>query len=207
MSSIKLCSGDQYSLECLSNYLSIITCSLNISDESLGSESSYWLHFRAKEEWEYSNESQSHVNQSNHKYTVKHSRACYSLKYWWYRICFSVENITARWGGANSHYYVSWIYHRVCFSPIRTATKSHSIPVTMATTSPSSIGTSCLMNIVRASMSGTRAHSVHSSSLVFVCVCVWRLVNMTLWGCLQRWQYLKILVLVGKSFGPMHEEK
>ncbi|XP_077101456.1 interleukin-9 receptor isoform X2 [Siphateles boraxobius] len=42
--------GDQYSLECLSNYLSIITCSLNISDKSLGNESSYWLHFRTNEE-------------------------------------------------------------------------------------------------------------------------------------------------------------
>ncbi|CAM4723845.1 unnamed protein product [Leuciscus chuanchicus] len=41
---------DQRSLECLSNYLSIITCSLNISDESLGNESSYWLHFRTHEE-------------------------------------------------------------------------------------------------------------------------------------------------------------
>ncbi|XP_058620964.1 interleukin-9 receptor isoform X2 [Onychostoma macrolepis] len=37
--------GEQYSLECLSNYLSNITCSLNISAESLGNESSYWLHF------------------------------------------------------------------------------------------------------------------------------------------------------------------
>ncbi|ROI16426.1 hypothetical protein DPX16_4460 [Anabarilius grahami] len=50
MSSIKLCSGDQYSLECLSNYLSNITCSLNISAESLGNESSYWLYFSTDDE-------------------------------------------------------------------------------------------------------------------------------------------------------------
>ncbi|XP_059391273.1 interleukin-9 receptor-like isoform X2 [Carassius carassius] len=37
--------GDQYSLECLSNYLSNITCSLNISAESRGNKSSYWLQF------------------------------------------------------------------------------------------------------------------------------------------------------------------
>ncbi|XP_016314267.1 interleukin-9 receptor-like [Sinocyclocheilus anshuiensis] len=42
--------GDQYSLECLSNYLSNITCSLNISAESLGNESSYWLHFSTYDE-------------------------------------------------------------------------------------------------------------------------------------------------------------
>ncbi|XP_016327474.1 interleukin-9 receptor-like [Sinocyclocheilus anshuiensis] len=42
--------GDQYSLECLSNYLSNITCSLNISAESLGNESSYWLQFSTYDE-------------------------------------------------------------------------------------------------------------------------------------------------------------
>ncbi|RXN07438.1 interleukin-9 receptor-like protein [Labeo rohita] len=42
--------GDQYSLECLSNYLSNITCSLNISAESLANESSYWLQFSSYEE-------------------------------------------------------------------------------------------------------------------------------------------------------------
>ncbi|KAK7123396.1 hypothetical protein R3I93_021728 [Phoxinus phoxinus] len=41
--------GDQYSLECLSDYLSSITCSLNISEESLGNGSSR-LHFRNNEE-------------------------------------------------------------------------------------------------------------------------------------------------------------
>ncbi|XP_051737441.1 interleukin-4 receptor subunit alpha isoform X4 [Ctenopharyngodon idella] len=45
--------GDQYSLECLSNYLSNITCSLNISAESLGNESSYWLHFSTDDEEHY----------------------------------------------------------------------------------------------------------------------------------------------------------
>ncbi|XP_042607813.1 interleukin-4 receptor subunit alpha-like isoform X2 [Cyprinus carpio] len=42
--------GEQYHLECLSNYLSNITCSLNISAESLGNESSYWLHFSTYDE-------------------------------------------------------------------------------------------------------------------------------------------------------------
>ncbi|XP_016092366.1 interleukin-9 receptor [Sinocyclocheilus grahami] len=42
--------GEQYSLECLSNYLSNITCSLNISAESLGNELSYWLHFSTYDE-------------------------------------------------------------------------------------------------------------------------------------------------------------
>uniref|UniRef100_A0A8C2BKT0 Uncharacterized protein n=1 Tax=Cyprinus carpio TaxID=7962 RepID=A0A8C2BKT0_CYPCA len=42
--------GDQYSLECLSNYLSNITCSLNISAEPLGNESSYWLQFSTYDE-------------------------------------------------------------------------------------------------------------------------------------------------------------
>ncbi|XP_056306701.1 interleukin-9 receptor [Danio aesculapii] len=42
--------GDQYSLQCLSNYLSNISCSLNISDEFLGNESSYWLNFSVDDE-------------------------------------------------------------------------------------------------------------------------------------------------------------
>ncbi|XP_059381108.1 interleukin-9 receptor-like isoform X1 [Carassius carassius] len=43
--------GEQYGLECLSDYLSSITCSLNISAESLGNESSYWLNFSSFDEY------------------------------------------------------------------------------------------------------------------------------------------------------------
>ncbi|KAK9953024.1 hypothetical protein ABG768_017050 [Culter alburnus] len=45
--------GDQYNLECFSNYLSNITCSLNISAESLGNESSDWLQFSSDDNERY----------------------------------------------------------------------------------------------------------------------------------------------------------
>ncbi|XP_067290726.1 interleukin-4 receptor subunit alpha [Pseudorasbora parva] len=42
--------GDQYSLVCHNNYISNITCSLNISAESQGNASSYWVHFSSYNE-------------------------------------------------------------------------------------------------------------------------------------------------------------
>ncbi|XP_051538006.1 interleukin-4 receptor subunit alpha isoform X1 [Myxocyprinus asiaticus] len=44
-------SGDQYGLECVNNYLTTITCYVNISAESPSNRSSYWLQFSINEEY------------------------------------------------------------------------------------------------------------------------------------------------------------
>ncbi len=132
MSPIKMCSGEQYSLECLSNYLSNITCSLT-------SRLSLWAMNRPTG---CISALMSENTALNHNHTSVKSRTYYqavvSMLVCGKWLCFCVANtMIAHWRWENSRYCASWIYHRMWLSPMWTDTRSPSIPVTMATTSPS----------------------------------------------------------------------